>query len=236
MAPKRPLIVIAAEREAGAVLAGLGGILGKAPSPWERFAARDDSDSLSRAPIDIVLSGIGEANAAGAAARVFDPARHGLLVSAGVAGALPGSGLTIGDAVAAEVSIPEVGLHTPEGFVTAAQLGFPLGGFSDPGVRADQGWLERAKAAGAVIRPVLTVAVGSGTDAMAAERADRTGAAAEAMEGAAVGITADRLGSPFLELRVISNTTGDRGRQVWDLERALASLSRLIGAVFGGDG
>jgi len=229
MAPLRPLLVIAAEREAGAVLEALDGDRGRMPSPWRLFAARGDSD----APVDLVLSGIGEANAAGAAVRAFDPGRHGLLVSVGVAGTLPGSGLSIGDSVAAGVSIPEVGLRTPEGFVTAAELGFPLGGFSDPGIRGDRFWLGRARAAGAVVRPVLTVAVGSGTDDLAAERAERSGAAAEAMEGAAVGVVASRLGAPFLELRVISNTTGDRGRQVWDFERALASLSRLTGAVFG---
>jgi nucleoside phosphorylase len=57
----------------------------------------------------------------------------------------------------------------------------------------------------------------------------RTGALAEAMEGAAVGMVAARLGVAFAEVRVISNNTGDRGGQAWDLPGALAGLTRLIG-------
>jgi futalosine hydrolase len=57
----------------------------------------------------------------------------------------------------------------------------------------------------------------------------RTGAVAEAMEGAAVGLVAHRLGIPFGEVRIISNTTGDRNLQRWDMKRALASLSEVIG-------
>ena len=69
--------------------------------------------------------------------------------------------------------------------------------------------------------------------ACAHEVARRTRAVAEAMEGAAVGFTARRLGlatgsaPAFAELRVISNTTGDRSRQVWDLPRALSRLEQL---------
>ena len=59
----------------------------------------------------------------------------------------------------------------------------------------------------------------------------RTGAIAEAMEGGAVGVSAARVGGGvwFSELRVISNTTGDRAGQRWDLSRALARLSETAG-------
>jgi futalosine hydrolase len=49
------------------------------------------------------------------------------------------------------------------------------------------------------------------------------------MEGAAVALAAVRLGLAFGELRVISNTTGDRARQQWDLKGALARLTDVIG-------
>ena len=74
------------------------------------------------------------------------------------------------------------------------------------------------------IGPIATVATCSGTDAAAAEVARRTGAVAEAMEGAAVVHAARRLRTRAIELRVISNTTGDRPAQRWDLTGALSAL------------
>ena len=49
------------------------------------------------------------------------------------------------------------------------------------------------------------------------------------MEGVAAAVAAKRLAPdlPVVELRVISNTTGDRDAQRWDLPRALAALSDL---------
>jgi hypothetical protein len=66
----------------------------------------------------------------------------------------------------------------------------------------------------------------------------RTGAAVEAMEGAAVGLTAANLafavGSAapaFCEARVVSNTTGDRAGQRWGLAEALARLREFAAAL-----
>jgi futalosine hydrolase len=77
---------------------------------------------------------------------------------------------------------------------------------------------------------IATVSTCSGTDARAAAIAQRTGAIAEAMEGAAVALAALRIGGPgfpVLEVRAISNTTGDRPRQRWDLEAGFAGLRRI---------
>ena len=46
------------------------------------------------------------------------------------------------------------------------------------------------------------------------------------MEGAAVVHAARRLHLPAIELRTISNTTGDRDRQHWDLPGALDAMAR----------
>ena len=47
---------------------------------------------------------------------------------------------------------------------------------------------------------------------------------AEAMEGAAVVHAARRVGVPAIEIRSISNTTGDRATQRWDIAAAFAAL------------
>jgi futalosine hydrolase len=74
---------------------------------------------------------------------------------------------------------------------------------------------------------IATVATCSGTDALAVEVERRTGAIAEAMEGAAVVHAALRLGLPGGEVRVISNSTGDRAKQQWDIARAFAAMHTL---------
>ena len=49
----------------------------------------------------------------------------------------------------------------------------------------------------------------------------------KAMEGAAVVHAALRLGLPGGEVRVISNSTGDRAKQQWDIARAFAAMHTL---------
>jgi futalosine hydrolase len=146
-----------------------------------------------------------------------------------VAGALPGSGLEVGDVVAATACIfADEGVQTPERFMDCHAMGFPLGAFEGSAVPVDPRLLgvirPLAKAAG----PVATVSTCSGQNALAATVRERTGALAEAMEGAAVGLVAHRLGAPFAELRVVSNTTGDRPGQTWDLKGALARLEAVV--------
>jgi futalosine hydrolase len=71
------------------------------------------------------------------------------------------------------------------------------------------------------------VATCSGTDAAAHAVRTRTGAMAEAMEGAAVVHAARRAGVPAIEIRSISNTTGDRAKQQWNIAAAFAALGAV---------
>lgn len=109
-----------------------------------------------------------------------------------------------------------------------AALGFSLGDFEGNTVPVDEGLLEMLSGAFA-IGPIATVATCSGTDAAAAEVVRRTGALAEAMEGAAVVHSSRRLHIPAIELRVISNTTGDRPKQKWEIDRAFKALGESVG-------
>ncbi|MHC4142910.1 MAG: futalosine hydrolase, partial [Planctomycetota bacterium] len=129
--------------------------------------------------------------------------------------------------VASSCIYAEEGLAAPAGFLDMTGLGFSLGDFEGNTVPVDEGLLQRLDRryrAG----PVATVATCSGTDAAAREVVRRTGAIAEAMEGAAVVHAARRLGVAAIELRVISNTTGDRDRQQWDLPGALKALGEAV--------
>lgn len=222
------LLVAAHPKEVDAVVRGLGGEpadLAPGPAAWAPCCAR--------AGFDVVQSGVGKANAAGCLARTLDPARHHVVLNVGVAGVLPGvHGLGIGNVVLGSESVfADEGIAREDGFqdLAAMRLGEPA--LAGAGVRfpGDARVLERLRPAAGVVGPIACVSTCSGTDALAAEVARRTGAIAEAMEGAACALVAARLGVPFAELRVISNTTGDRARQVWDLAGALRVLEGVIG-------
>jgi len=197
----------------------------------------------------VIVAGIGRVNAA--AATVEALLREGpfdAVLSAGVAGALPkveretgsvatsGSGpfatdatmqLALGDIVVADSCVYfEEGIITHEGFRTMDTIGFPLGPFAGNRVPVDAR-LAALAPNGSRRGAIATVATCSGTDGAARDVARRTGAVAEAMEGAAVVHAALRHGVPAIEIRAISNTTGDRARQRWDLAAAIESLRRL---------
>ncbi|MCE7967722.1 MAG: futalosine hydrolase [Leptolyngbya sp. PLA3] len=183
--------------------------------------------------LSVVLTGVGKAAAAGGVGTVLDPDRHEVVISLGIGGLLPGSGLEIGQIIAGSASIlADEGVQTPEGYQSLADLGFPAFGDGDE-IKGDAAWLDRLVRLGMSPRRVATVSTCSGTDALAAEVARRTRASVEAMEGAAVGLVAERRGVRFVEVRVISNTTGDRGRQVWDMRGSLSRLGEVIESLSG---
>jgi futalosine hydrolase len=220
------LLVVAAPVEARAALHALDRDASEGDREWSLITLSER--------LEMVVSGVGKAAAAGATARFADPVRHAAVISLGVAGALPGSGLEIGDVVLAErAAFADEGFQTPEGFTDIASAGFPPGPEGGMGARSDDAVVDLLRPLADTAGVVATVSTCSGTDALADEIARRTGAIAEAMEGGAVGVTAQRLsraaGRPlwFSELRVISNTTGDRDRQRWDLRGA----SRVLGEV-----
>ncbi|MFO0783195.1 MAG: futalosine hydrolase [Phycisphaerales bacterium] len=181
--------------------------------------------------VKVVVGGIGRTNAACAVAEQLARETFGAVVSTGIAGALPGSNLALGDrVVATECVYAEEGVMTPSGFQDMAAMRFPLGDFPGNRVPVDARLASVFAHLGRAA-PIATVATCSGTDALAQAIALRTGAVAEAMEGAAVVHAARRQRVPAIEVRAISNTTGDRAAQVWDIARGLAALQAVGAAV-----
>ena len=229
------LLAAAAPAEARAVLQGLGApgadAVG-ATDGWTRIRASDR--------VDLVISGVGKANASGAVARALDPTRHAGVISLGVCGSLPGSGLRPTDVVCATESVyADEGVAIPGGFTDLAAMGFAPGVAGDSMGVANDGAVASLLGAHAPIGlrvssgRIATVSTCSGTDGHARQVVARTGAVAEAMEGAAIGFAVERLapGLPFAEVRVVSNSTGDRAGQSWDLEGALSVLARVAGTL-----
>lgn len=189
------------------------------------------------------VSGVGRANAAAATALALARERFAAVINVGIAGSLPGSGLTIGQCVVAtECVFFEEGMATSEagGWRGMEALGFSLRGGrigreqstanhnAIPTDAALGKTLLEICGRGAAGGTIATVACCSGTDAAAAEVVRRTGAMAEAMEGAAVALAATRMGVPVAEVRIISNTCGERAKQKWDLSTAFARLEDAV--------
>ena len=177
----------------------------------------------------VVVGGIGRTNAAVATTTaIHDEGPFDFVISAGVAGSLPDSGLSIGDiVVASSCFYVEEGLITPDGFQDMKAMGFSLGDFSGNTVPVDSTLLGRLCTIG-VTGSIATVATCSGTDEQAALVADRTCCLCEAMEGAAVVHAARLAGLLAIEIRAISNTTGNRDAQQWDLGLALDNLGTAV--------
>ncbi|GIW74765.1 MAG: futalosine hydrolase [Phycisphaerales bacterium] len=215
------LLVLASELEARAVLEGLG-INEGIPESWRPMPIEPG--------LRLLVTGVGKANAAAASAMALSNGPAGAVLSLGIAGILPTARPPeLGQVVVATRSAyADEGLALPDGgFVGCHAMGFPLGDFDDLGVPGDPLLLHGLGKLSDRSAPIATVSTCSGTDALARAVADRTGALAEAMEGAAVGQVAVRLGVPFAEVRVMSNTTGDRAGQRWAMAQALGRLGEL---------
>jgi len=217
-------VAVAAPAEARAVLSGVQCDWRLADLQWQLAELASG--------LDLVVTGVGKSNAAGAVARVLDPTRHRWVLSAGVCGSLPrldgAPPLGLRRAVAStDCRFADEGLRSDEGFLSLAEMGFPPAPGLTGSIPVDMDLRWRLSQIADESAPIATVSTCSGTDDLAMQVVGRTGAAAEAMEGAAVGLVAHRLGVGFAELRVVSNTTGSRTRQVWDLAGALARLSDL---------
>lgn len=216
------MLVVAADSEAKAVF-GAFDLLDEGASVLRKL---DEGAWLLR-------TGIGKANAAGAlgVALAKNPARR--VISLGLGGALPDSSLAIGDRVLASRSVfADEGVDTPEDFRDCRSMGFPLyegdrgdGLACDPELHAQLGGCVDREAV------IATVSTCSGRDELAIRVRRRTGAGVECMEGAAVMLTCHRMGVPAAEVRVISNTTGDRSEQVWDIGRSLEVLGLTARAI-----
>ncbi len=219
--PIETLIVLAAPNEVTAAL--------------EAFDVPGDRDVPSGAPVRLsggtwaIETGIGSANAAARTAAFLAHHLPKRVISLGLAGALPGGGLEIGDAVLARRSVfADVGIETPDGFLDTRAMGFPLYEEDDgEGIPPDEGLCDALLPIVDDERVIATVSTCSGTDEGAERVRRRTGAAAENMEGAAVLLACRHAGVPGAEIRVISNTAGDRAEQRWDIGRALARLGEM---------
>lgn len=182
-------------------------------------------------PAEILVCGVGKTGAAAATATRLALGGVRAVVSFGVAGAYPQSGLRIGDvAVATEVAVIDEGLEAGDRFVPFARPGMPVPGaeWTETDAALRDALLSGAPPSFAVAAGrIATVSVCAGTHRLAEERG-ALGAVAEGMEGAAVAWAAAAHRIPFVEVRGISNECGPREGRPFDLATALAHADEML--------
>lgn len=185
--------------------------------------------------VGLLLTGVGKANACGATALALSragPPPAGV-ISIGIGGTLDPGRVGIGQVVLASESVfADEGVAAPSGFTAISAMGFaPVTPSLGESIPASPLLLDRLGSLADHTGVIATVSTCSGTDDAARAVRTRTGAIVEAMEGAGVGLACVRFGAPFAEIRVISNTTGDRDRQTWDIGPALRRLGTIASMI-----
>ena len=201
------LVVTAVAAERSAVLAG----------------ARD---------IDVSVVGVGPAAAAAGTARLLALAETGgtpyrWVISAGIAGGLPGYAAAGTVVIGTRSIAADLGADSPDGFVALDELATTA--FTpDPRLLASL----RTALPDACAGPILTVSTVTGTASGLSNLVGRyPDAVAEAMEGYGVAYAASLWGVGFAEVRTVSNPVGPRDRAAWRLADALAALTAAAPAL-----
>jgi len=113
------------------------------------------------------------------------------------------------------------GVHTPDGFLSVEDLGF---GSKLRLVACERRSKLVIQRIGGHRSVGVTVSTCSGTDESSIERG-KLGASVESMEGASVAHVCGVHGVPWVQLRCVSNYTGDRTPDRWRLDEALSTLA-----------
>ncbi|CAM3288949.1 futalosine hydrolase [Deinococcus saxicola] len=182
----------------------------------------------------VIVSGVGVVAAALATARALAEQNAGLVISAGIGGAYPSSGLLPGDlALSSEIIQADLGAWDGNQFLDFDDLGLSILPDS-PHTGRFAVWAaapEVARRTGARLGSLLTLSSVTGSSETAAFLEQRfPGALTEGMEGAGIAHAALLAGVPVLEVRGVSNAVGPRDRASWQIPQALAATRRGVAA------
>ncbi len=185
-------------------------------------AVRLDQLKAAGVRLTVVVSGVGAVAAALATQAALTTGRFDLVISAGIGGAFPGSGLVVGEvALASQIVQADLGAWDDDRFLPLPALGLEVA----PGNVGHFACWPVVSSLGVPCGPFVTVGSVTGSAAGAAELLRRVpGALIEGMEGAGAAHAAFLAGVPVTEVRGVSNPVGPRDRAAWQIGEALAAL------------
>lgn len=205
------------------------------PQPLHCGSIQIFSGKLKGQHILLCHGGIGQVNMSMQLTRLLCVYTPTAVFLCGCGGSYPDSGLKIGDLALAEEEIfGDLGVATAEKFIPLEQLNLPqtpqLAPIIQQSFTLNSDLLEWAQqllpdtACGSFV----TVNSCSGHTRLSEELQQRTGGICENMEGAAAARICAEFNIPLLELRGISNPTGTRDPQQWDIIRGTEAAQRGI--------
>jgi futalosine hydrolase len=175
--------------------------------------------------VRVVVTGVGRTNAAAAVALALERYDAERVVSCGVAGALPGSSLGVGDVVVGTHAVHgDLGVATPDGFGGTEHLGFETSeGYHNTYPLEDLD-------AGGERGGIATVSTVSATDEAARGVAERTDAVVETMETVAVAQVARLFEVSVSAVVGVSNYAGEDRN--FDFESGVEALDGALAEVY----
>jgi len=189
----------------------------------------------------LLASGIGKAAAASGVAVVRATTPLSACINVGIAGAYVGAFLPVGQAVAAASEFDlDAGVLHRDASGTPHMRALETAGLARTTERenrvahyatyvTDEAWTARlAHATRTAAQPFATSDAISGDLDVAAERAERAGAAVESMEGAGAAHACAEFGIAFGEVRGVSNVAGVRDKAVWEIDHAVRAMSQAV--------
>lgn len=204
----------------------------------QKAGARWFLANTNKIRVGLGLTGVGVASASFSLGLFLALIPSPRAVMVGSCGALPGSGLKVGDlVVSSSESLSELGVLSGPG------IGDPEG-LKGLGVKQEipldeglgQVMLGAARRLGrASMGKLLTVAGVSASVAQARARRRKFGALAENMEGYGLALAAYKMGFEAAEVRGVSNKAGERDKSSWDLERAQVLAQEAVLAYIEGN-
>jgi len=183
------------------------------------------SGTLCNQQVLIAHSGVGQSAMALQLTRLLMEHSPQAVLLCGCGGSYPASDLKIGDlALANEEIYGDLGVLTENNFIPLDQLEIPQNSKMMPPLRQRYPLSEKLVNLAqrllpeATVGPFVSINCCSGFPALSTALEQRTGGICENMEGAAAAQVCDQFDLPLLELRGISNPTGSRDPQQWDIE------------------
>lgn len=226
-----PLAVIAATR------GELEPLLARLEQPATLAVAGSDAawhGRLVGRSVVLAVCGVGTVAAAGATVGIVARFEPTAVIMTGIGGAYVGAFVPVGAAIAASSEFDlDAGVATVAGRHALSTVPLARGQGSDgplyERIATDRRWRDRlAAASGTVALPFATSDAIAGDLDTAAERALRSDASVESMEGFGAALACARLDVPFAEIRGVSNVAGVRDKQAWDIAGAVRAASTAL--------
>ncbi|MEO0478993.1 MAG: futalosine hydrolase [Planctomycetota bacterium] len=191
-----------------------------------------EGELLIRRGLPVTVLGVGKVAAAATLSTHLAASKPDYVVLFGVAGAYPARHRSVAGVesigairVVAESVLADEGVETEQGFSSLDEMQL---GSVGPFVCAPEATARLAQRLGQPAVRSATVSVCSGSERLSALRAKKFDAELETMESAAVVSVARAFDVPVVELRCVSNWTGDRDRGEFELAESSARMQAQL--------